>query len=290
MLQSNPLVTLLLVSYNQEAYIREALDGINRQDYNNIELIISDDCSSDTTWDIINSYFFTKKFKKIKKIRQAKNNGLVSHLNKLRHLISGDLIFFAAGDDISESSRVSDVVNYWRRKGSINCSIFTNATVIDSKGNIVRRFYNFKDVPDIQNLSYFLREKRCWIGGFSHACTRNIFPGGGEIFEKTFQEDGILAFRAVLTSNIIYYDLCTVKYRRHDSNTYNVTNLSGRCRLFKSQFYMNVGRLHDFLKIKQRLKLRNCTSLRILLILFSDALKNYAKFVFCKLCQSVVRY
>ena len=48
-----PLITFLLVSYNQEAYIREAIEGALAQTYSPLEIVISDDCSSDATFSLI---------------------------------------------------------------------------------------------------------------------------------------------------------------------------------------------------------------------------------------------
>jgi glycosyltransferase involved in cell wall biosynthesis len=46
-----PLVSLCIFTYNQEKYIREAVEGALSQDYPNLEIIISDDNSTDSTYD-----------------------------------------------------------------------------------------------------------------------------------------------------------------------------------------------------------------------------------------------
>ena len=51
--EKKPLITFLVYSYNQENNIRKALDGALSQTYSPLEIIVSDDCSSDKTFDII---------------------------------------------------------------------------------------------------------------------------------------------------------------------------------------------------------------------------------------------
>ena len=52
--KDKPLVTFALFAYNQEKYIREAIEGEFARAYQPLKIIISDDCSSDKTFDIIN--------------------------------------------------------------------------------------------------------------------------------------------------------------------------------------------------------------------------------------------
>lgn len=52
MINSTPLVTIAVVTYNSSQTILETLESVKEQTYKNIELIISDDCSSDNTTDI----------------------------------------------------------------------------------------------------------------------------------------------------------------------------------------------------------------------------------------------
>ena len=52
-LQDRPLVTFALFAYNQEKYIREAVEGTFSQTYEPLEIILSDDCSSDRTFEIM---------------------------------------------------------------------------------------------------------------------------------------------------------------------------------------------------------------------------------------------
>ena len=52
-MSERPLVTFALFAYNQEKYIREAVEGAFSQTYQRMEIILSDDCSTDSTFDIL---------------------------------------------------------------------------------------------------------------------------------------------------------------------------------------------------------------------------------------------
>ncbi len=96
-----PIVSLLLISYNNCEYIYEALDSILEQSYCNIELIVSDDCSSDFNKRKIKQYI-KKRHSNIKRLiinKNAKNMGTVRHLEYLRSICHGQLVTVIAADD-----------------------------------------------------------------------------------------------------------------------------------------------------------------------------------------------
>ena len=105
-----PLVTFALFAYNQEKYIREAVEGALAQTYEPLEIIISDDCSTDHTLDIIVEII--SKYNGPHKIflnKNSRNLGLAEHVNKVVSLSSGDLIVAGSGDDISYPFRTSEL-------------------------------------------------------------------------------------------------------------------------------------------------------------------------------------
>lgn len=91
-----PLVTVAMVTYNSEKYIRIAIDSVLASTYTNFELIISDDCSTDSTWEIIQSYNDSR-------IVATKNEtNLREYGNRERciHLAKGKYFIFIDGDDM----------------------------------------------------------------------------------------------------------------------------------------------------------------------------------------------
>ena len=94
-----PRISVVVITYNQEDTISRALDSVLAQKEYVYEIIVSDDCSKDNNWDIIQNY--KKKYPKlIRAYKNEKNLGIFKHLEKTWAYPSGDLIISLAGDDI----------------------------------------------------------------------------------------------------------------------------------------------------------------------------------------------
>lgn len=96
MLEVNPLVTVVTVTYNSSAYVRDAIESILSSSYANFELIIGDDASTDNTWSIIQEY----NDPRIIAYRNEKNFGEYPNRNKAINLAKGEYLIFIDGDDM----------------------------------------------------------------------------------------------------------------------------------------------------------------------------------------------
>jgi len=103
-----PLVTFALFAFNQEQYIREAIEGAFSQTYEPLEIILSDDCSSDLTFEIMQEMAAAYQGPHRVIARQSsENRGLLNHILDVAHESNGEYIVVAAGDDISRNYRTS---------------------------------------------------------------------------------------------------------------------------------------------------------------------------------------
>lgn len=244
MAKEYPLVTLALFTYNQEEYVREAVEGALAQDYPNLEIIISDDCSTDGTWGVINECLegFAGSHA-IKLNRNSKNLGTTSHVQKVVSKSSGELIVLAGGDDISLPYRVSTLVAEFIKLNRSVAAIFSNAEVIDSHGIGKGLYFNNPQV--INNPDDFVETRRCWAGGFALAFSKNLLENYSSQIGGTFQEDGVIAFRAMLNSSLFYIEAPLVKYRRHERNSYRPQTIRGILRIAKSEIRLYQVRRRD---------------------------------------------
>src|SRR5687768_4578862 len=109
-----PLVTLFVFSFNQEKFIREAVEAAFNQTYSPLELILSDDCSQDKTFEIMQEMASAYRGPHtIVLNRNSKNLGLCGHVNRIMEMAKGELILPAAGDDISYLGRTKTTVDVW---------------------------------------------------------------------------------------------------------------------------------------------------------------------------------
>lgn len=208
-----PLVTFALFAYNQERYIREAVESALAQDYPNLEIIISDDCSSDRTFEIIVGVIsFYSGTHKILLRRNSENLGLARHINLVFSLARGDLVVFAAGDDVSVSSRVSKLVDCWVGANSGKVSIFSAMDRIDGAGNTVgERYESGRNWASVRPLD--LLKRNIGVFGASHACHKSLLCEFPDIMARVVNEDHVIPFRASLMDGILYVPESLVKYR-----------------------------------------------------------------------------
>lgn len=134
-----PFVSIIAMTYCQEKYVQEMVDSLLSQTYENLEIVISDDCSGDGTWKIIQETIGRCKNVRHKVVlnQNSTNLGFAKHFEKILGLTNGELVVVSGGDDISDSNRVSRIVEEWERDGFRARVICHAARKIDCDGNEV---------------------------------------------------------------------------------------------------------------------------------------------------------
>lgn len=113
-MNKNPLVSVVIITYNSGKTVIETLESIKKQTYKNIELIVSDDCSKDDTvnickeWIEHNNSFFTNA----KIIESFNNTGIAPNLNRGIKQSKGEWIKILAGDDMLTTDSISKFVEF----------------------------------------------------------------------------------------------------------------------------------------------------------------------------------
>lgn len=216
-LVERPLVTLALFTFNQERFIVDAINGALSQTYTPLEIIISDDCSSDNTWEIIQSELahYAGPHKLIFN-RNKTNLGIALHVNRVSKLAQGDLIVGAAGDDISLPLRVEKIFQAYEASKEKVAYIYSNISAIDEDGN-KQEFSLYAVQPEYLTAKWMAYSNGGALGA-SSAWTKNIFTLFGPLPEKIIREDAILPFRAALAGKVLYVNEQLILYRRHGNN------------------------------------------------------------------------
>ena len=94
--RSAPPVTVAMVTFNSGKFLRQAIESVLAQDFEDFELVISDDCSRDDSWEIANSF----GDRRIRACRNEINVGEYRNRNRALALSRGKYLFFLDGDDI----------------------------------------------------------------------------------------------------------------------------------------------------------------------------------------------
>jgi glycosyltransferase involved in cell wall biosynthesis len=212
---NQPLVTFALLSYNQERFIRDGIKGALTQTYSPLEIIISDDCSQDRSFEIIQDEVANYKGPhQILLNRNGQNLGVGGHINRVMELAKGELIVVAAGDDVSLPSRSEELVRVWSKGGIF--SIWSNAITVDEHGVEQGPFAQGASVP-VKSWQEMAQIGGTGVLGATHAWDRTVFDKFGPLPEGTIQEDVVIPFRSALLGKISYVDKCLVKYRLHSA-------------------------------------------------------------------------
>lgn len=110
-LKKKPLVTIGITNYNGKQYLRYCVESALRQTYNNIEILLIDDCSNDGSMEIIQQY--EKKYKNIKAIYHKKNSGGASKgVGEIIENSRGKYFQWIACDDFLKENAIECFVNY----------------------------------------------------------------------------------------------------------------------------------------------------------------------------------
>jgi len=148
MIDDRPLVSFCVMNFNQMRHIADALAGAFAQTYRPLEIVISDDGSTDGSWEYILSA--VKEFRDkvdrgevaggvtVVTSRNEVNLGGVVNWQKLGELANGKLCIKADGDDISLPERTTRIVEEWRKAGMEKVKVIIhNAWKLDADNKIV---------------------------------------------------------------------------------------------------------------------------------------------------------
>lgn len=208
--------SIALATYNGAKYIKEQLDSILNQTFQDFELVICDDKSSDDTIHIIQEY--AKKDSRITFKQNEVNLGFKKNFEQTVSLCKGKYIAFCDQDDIWTSDHLEILIN---NIGNYDC-IGANANFVDSNGTplnvTMTKYLLIQDIP-----------KNC-DDLFSHELYGNMIQGTACLFTKSLAEkvfpipdnikfhDYWIALNAGINNGCIYVDHPILQYRRHANN------------------------------------------------------------------------
>lgn len=203
--------SFVLLSYNQEAYIAEAVASALAQEGPPLEIILSDDCSTDDTFRIMQE--FAARYQGPHRVtvrRNETNLGFIPHFNAIFGLCSGDVIIVAWGDDVSMPDRAEKVREVFETQDA--WLVHSHATCIDLAGNEVPRCYLDADLIRGASLSTIAVSGGLYVGA-TGSYSRKLVDKYGPISSPRAYEDLVNGFRATLEGGVRLIDQPLIKYR-----------------------------------------------------------------------------
>lgn len=208
-----PLLSVLLIAYNQQATVAEAIAGALAQTWSPLEIIASDDASSDATLAAMQAAVAGYDGPhRVVLNRNPRNLGIGAHLSHLVTLSRGELLVVAAGDDVSLPQRCERVARAWLASGRRLDLIASALEDIDERGTAHAR------ITPSDLASY--RDAADWIArppfvvGAAQAWTRRLFDRFGPLPEGVVAEDLLMVFRAIVSGGAMTIAEPLVRYRR----------------------------------------------------------------------------
>lgn len=126
------LVSIIVTCYNHEKYIGECIQSLLSQKYENIEVLITDDCSKDESCQIIENFRekMENRFTKVVLIKNAHNIGAVKSINHMINLSKGNYIKLLDGDDMLFPNAITDLVSFLSQNISYGL-VYSNYVMCD---------------------------------------------------------------------------------------------------------------------------------------------------------------
>jgi glycosyltransferase involved in cell wall biosynthesis len=145
----SPRVSIGMPVYNAERYLEGALDSILAQSFDDFEVVISDNASTDRTEEICRAY--AQKDERIRYIRMRENCGVIENFNNVFRLSVGEYFKWAASDDVCERDYLGKAVEMLDRDPSI-VLVWARTLGIDEYGTVVPLDYEISDLNSAESV------------------------------------------------------------------------------------------------------------------------------------------
>ncbi|WP_321518062.1 glycosyltransferase [uncultured Bacteroides sp.] len=229
-MNGQPLVSIIIITYNSSKYVLETLESAKQQSYENIELIVADDCSIDSTVEICNHWIDKNKgkFKNANLIVADHNEGIPSNCNRGLSVCHGEWIKYIAGDDILAADCIAAFIDYVTQN--------KEAKIVESKSQFFRDVFkesNYFHIEDKSEDVFFSSEtkaeqqyqillRRNTLHGPSVFINKKIIEDVGRFDVRfIFMEDHPLWLKLTNAGYRFYFmNKVTVFYRVHDSSVF----------------------------------------------------------------------
>lgn len=219
MKHSIPLVSACIISYNQQDYIAEAIEGALSQTVDvPYEIVISDDCSTDNTPQIIDEY--AQKDSRIRVLKRTKNVGMHQNWYDAINTCNGEFISLCEGDDFWEDkNKLAQQLAVLQSDDQLT-GCFTNADILDANKKLEKSSYVY-----LQKFNLSANDLLSLHYNPVPTCTimfrKSSFKGFPTNYYQSPFADRILHTLLILQGNYFYLNKSTAVYRKHENGIWS---------------------------------------------------------------------
>lgn len=214
-----PLVSVIVVSYNHSKYIRENLDSIKAQTYPNIELIIADDASKDNSVEVFEAWLSENNYS-AKKNFHKQNTGLATTLNECLEMVTGKYVKIIATDDFLHPESIEKCVEKLEELGEDYGMVFTDTYAVDENSKKQEDIANYSEIGNVspEQFSKDLISKGNRIAALTVLMKTEAVKKTGKYDSKFIVEDYFRWLKISEHFKIAYVNEKLTYYRQHESN------------------------------------------------------------------------
>ncbi len=248
---TKPLFSVIMPVYNSEKYLKEAIQSVMDQSFSDWELLIIDDGSTDSSYEIANSFGLRDERIQLWQHENKEHKGVSASRNLGVERSNGQWIAFLDADDIWFENKL-DAIEEVLSKNNDLAFIYSQATVIETNysGSVKKTKY-ISGIPGLMKEPFIKT-----LGGLSSATPsvvmrKDVFIKAGGFNEKfAFSEDTLLFHKALLFGDLYFIDEPLVQVRYHDHSTKSNTDkeVMTNARLDVYLELMDVGAAKPYLK------------------------------------------
>jgi len=274
----NPLVSIIVITYNSAKYVLETLESAKTQTYQNIELIISDDCSTDNTVEICRKWMAENKqrFVRTELITAEINTGIAPNCNRGVNAANGEWVKLIAGDDMLTENSIEQFIVHTQKWSDAKFLFGKCSEIIDGKTR-EERFTVPNELAQGLSLAQhiFMLKHGMWMSGPSSFMNVRVIKDLGAYDERIpFSEDWPLYMKATHEGNKLYFcDFICAYYRISNSGIYTSQIFSNK---INKKLKDSITKTYKFI-ILPYLKEQGLFSyiIHVRLIILKDTLVNY---------------
>lgn len=217
------LVSIVMAIYNGERFLREQLDSIFNQTYPNFEVIAVDDCSTDSSVQILNEYAATHSNMTVHK--NERNQGYIKTFERGIELSSANYVSLCDQDDWWAPTKIEETMCAFDDAVLIS---HCDSLFVDQNGNgLGRKISDEKNLRDYHNALPFIIGNT--VAGHAAIFKRDLLNKSYP-FPENLIHDWWLAYVATLYGTIRFVNKPLVKYRQHNDNVIGAIKVKGRKR------------------------------------------------------------
>jgi len=240
---SNPLVSTIVLSYNQSRFVLETLESVKAQTYKSTQLIILDDCSSDDSVATIEHWLQENGIHSTF-IRHEKNQGICKSLNDALAVATGKYISMVASDDVWLPDKIAGQVEIMEAQTDQVGVLYSDAFQMDEHGRplpdmFIAAHRKLPEMPQGQVLDTLLGGN--FIPAMTTLIRRNCYKEVGLYDEDLPWDDWDMWLRLARHYSFLYSPAPSAKYRRREeslshSDKTAMLMLKGSCKVCLKQF------------------------------------------------------